>query len=112
MRVASRMVLRETPREAARGTSWSGIPGRSSPFKIRWRRIGRDLIRNTDPVNLRALHENVDRERDAKSGVILLRRCSRCQVLNNSAALCQSNSHRVALAVIRRPEYLRRRTGP
>src|SRR5438128_589291 len=28
---------------------------------------GRDLIRDTDPVNLRALHENVDWERNAKS---------------------------------------------
>ena len=45
---------------------------------------GRDLIRNTDPVNLRALHENVDWERNAKSRAILLPLCSRCQVLNNS----------------------------
>src|SRR5438876_1205630 len=73
---------------------------------------GRDLIRDTDPVNLRALHENVDWERNAKSRAILLPLCSRCQVLNNSTALCESNSHRAALAVIRRPECLRRRTHP
>src|SRR2546428_9761701 len=50
---------------------------------------GRDLIRDTDPVNLRALHENVDWERNAKSRAILLPLCSRCQVLNNSIVIPQ-----------------------
>src|SRR5262249_36591931 len=37
IRVASRMVFRETPSEAAVGTSCSGVPGVSSPFRMRCR---------------------------------------------------------------------------
>jgi len=39
IRVASRIVLRETPSEAAVGTSCSAVPGRNSPSRMRCRRI-------------------------------------------------------------------------
>src|SRR5437879_2578728 len=52
---------------------------------------GRDLIRDTEPVESRTVQWDVGLETNAESRGNLLPLCFRCQVLNNSTALCKSN---------------------